>query len=83
MKVVSSFTKDGRSVAVEVDQSDMTFPKNADGSIAYNQNKCHQQMMMFADMLIVRYLIEAEIVSNEYGQARIREIQSRPTRCQV
>lgn len=68
----------GRSLSVELDESDVQGLENAT-----NSQQMHQMMMVEADTMVVRYLLESEQISNEYAQTRLREIQSRASRVPV
>lgn len=77
MKVLSSVSIDGRNFAVELDESDL------DQQVTGSAQKVHQALMVVADSLIVRHLLEAELISSEHATSRLAEINSRAQRVPV
>ena len=80
MRVTSSAVLNGRTMTVELDEQDV----DPSGQLSAQSAQIkHQQMMMAADTMVVRYLLESEQISDEYAQQRLREINSRPSRIPV
>ena len=80
MKVVSSAVSHGKggSFSVELDVSDVvpsTISQEHWDSLSL-QGK-HRAMMQEADMMVVRYLWESNIISGDYAAQRIAEICAR------
>lgn len=65
-------------MTVELDEADV--PSLQPGMPPHAK---HQTMMIEADSMVVRYLLESEQISNEYATARMAEINSRRTRVPV
>lgn len=76
MKVTSSAsTRSGQSLSIELDEADV--PGLTPQMSAHQK---HQKMMIEADTMVVRYLLESEQVSREYADARLQEIGTRSSR---
>lgn len=72
MKIVSGATaSDGRHISVELEESDI------EGDLPTNVAAKHKKMMQVADILVVKYFVDAEIFTADYGKQRMKEIQSR------
>ena len=78
MKVTSSAVSQGRTISVELEEQDVV-PALYSQEVWQTQSPQakHRLMMQEADLMVVRYLWEAELITSEYAVQRINEIRSR------
>lgn len=72
MKVKSGASaSDGRYLEVELEESDLNLPSEI-GAM-----EKHKKMMQEADLLIVKYMLDAGLFTKDYALSRLKEIKSR------
>ena len=77
MKVTSSASMNGQGFEVELDEQDMLLQVSEDVWRASSLTRRHSMMMKVADLLIVRYMKDAGLISSEYAETRYAEIARR------
>lgn len=78
MRVTSSAATNGQTVSVDLEEADVPGAEHET-----NVQRRHQMMMVAADTMVVRYLLESEQITNEYASTRMKEINSRASRVPV
>lgn len=73
VKIKSGATaQDGRYVEVELDESDLPTLNKELSAL-----QKHKAMMQSADIMIVKYMLDAGIFTQEFATQRLQEIKSR------